>query len=145
MKKYKFFETYGKNIVGSSKGYFNILQDLPAEFSLNEIKATNFLSASKLKRLEKARDGTIIEICKLAGWSSKTGTAIYLAIKCLGESQLNIDGMRTEKSIIENRLKVINDEINKLAASLVTEKDLLQKRLKELNEYIKRFNSGENS
>jgi len=144
MKKYKFFELDGsRNIVGSSRGHFTVFTSLPPEFSFEQLLATNtLLSKSLLKRIERARVGTIIEITKLAGWSSATYTPIYLGIKCIGEDKLYIEDIRSNKAKIETRLEQIEIEIDAAAHNLVIEKFNLKNQLKEIKEEIKRFDRG---
>jgi len=146
MKKYKFFETDGnRRIVNPSRGYFTSTKGLPEEFTLDQLimAAPGLLSKSKEKRIRSAKKDTLIDITRLAGWSSQTGTPIYLSIKCLGDAPLAIDDVRKQKEKLENRLKEIDAEIYKLAQSLVVEKSNLQKQLKEIKEDIKRFDRGE--
>lgn len=140
MKKYKFFETdSNRNIVSSSRGYFTYLTHLPSEFTLDDLKKTNVFSDSKIQRLEKARSGTIIVMTSLGGG----GDPRWLSIKCLGESPLAIDDVRTLKEKLEKRLKEIDDEIYKIAQSLIVEKRNLQKQLVDLKNQIRSFDRGD--
>lgn len=144
MKRYKFFITDGSKRITES-GAYRVTKDLPAEFTLEQLQKTSphLVTASKTKRLEKAKVGTLIVIHKVYGWSSVTGTAGYLAIKCIGEGTLAIDAKREEQLKIETRLKEIDAEIYKIANSLVVEKNNLQHQLRYLKEEIKKFDRGE--
>lgn len=133
MKKYKFFETTSDRIIGSSRGYFDYItkHNFPEEFTFEDVKQAGFLSISLLKRIEKARVGTIIKITSLGRNSN---------LSILVVDSVDVDKIRQEIFETKSRIENIDKEIDKVFHDLIVEKKSLNKNLEKLNKKVKYFN-----
>lgn len=143
MKKFKFFICdYKGEIICASNG-FDVSRKLPPEFTVKDILNEPALGKNVKKRAPGMREGTMIQVCQLCGWSSSSGGAEYLFIKCIGDSS-KIDQLRDQFDKVSLEIDELNKKIAKLAGPLMDELKQLDKVKKSLKEQIKNFDkSGE--
>lgn len=143
MKKFKFFvgDSSGR-LIAASNGYFDNIRHLPSEFTEADIQKENFFGKTIKKRAPKMRDGTVIKVCNLCGWSGRSGGAEYLYIKCIdGDSLSKIDALRAHYADVTSQIDNANAEIYKLAKDLIDEVKGLEKTRKLLQKQISSFDS----
>lgn len=139
MKKFKFFICdYKGNIIASSNGYFDSFRKLPPEFTVQDILNEPYFGKTVKKRAPTMREGTMLQVHRLCGWSSRSGGAEYLYIKCIGDSS-KIEQLRDQLGKVSSEIDDINKEIAKLAGSLMDELKSLEKIKKSLKDQIKGF------
>ncbi len=144
MKKFKFFVCdYSGNIIASSNGYFDSFRKLPPEFSAQDVLNEPSFNKTVKKRISNMREGSMVRVSRLCGWSSRSGGAEYLYIKCIGDSS-KIELLREQLNKVSAEIDDINKEIAKLAGPLMDELKDREKIKKSLKEQIKNFDeSGE--
>lgn len=141
MKKFKFFICDDKgNILAPSNGYFDSFRELPSEFSVQDIINGPFNKTVK-RRASGMREGTMLQVARLCGWSSRSGGPEYLFIKCIGDSS-KIENLREELNKVSSEIDDINKEIAKLAGPLMDELKQLDKIKKSLKNQIKKFDES---
>lgn len=144
MKKYKFFICdYNGKIITASNGYYDTFRKLPPEFTAQDVLNEPSFNKTVKKRVPHMREGTMLQVSRLCGWSSRSGGAEYLYIRCIGDSS-KIENLRNQLGKVSAEIDAINKEIAKLAGPLMDELKALDKFKKDLKEQIRDFEeSGE--
>lgn len=144
MKKFKFFVCdYNGKIIAASNGYYDVFRKLPNEFTAQDILNEPAFNKTVKKRAPYMREGSMVRVSRLCGWSSRSGGAEYLYIKCLGECS-KIEHLREQFEKVSSEIDDINKQIAKLAGPLMDELKNCEKIRKSLKEQIKNFDeSGE--
>lgn len=138
MRRFKFFigDVSGKFLYPSN-GYFTCIRHLPSEFTETDIQNESFFTPNIKKRSLKMRGGTILKISKLCKWSSESGGAEFLYIKCIDGSNLSkLDALKVNYTIVSSQIDNINEELYKLAKDLIDELKGLEKTRKQLEKEI---------
>lgn len=141
MRKFKFFigDESGK-LLYSSNGYFNCIKHLPSEFTETDIQNESFFTSTVKKRSLKMKEGTILKIAKLCKWSSHSGGAEFLYLKCINSSDLSkLESLRISYTALSLQIDNVNAEIYKLAKDLIDELKVLEKNSKQLQKQISSF------
>lgn len=144
MKKFKFFIcTYDAKIISASNGYYDSFRKLPPEFTAQDILNEPYFNKTVKRRAPNMREGSMLKVSRLCGWSSRSGDAEYLYIRCIGDSS-KIENLRNQLGKVSSEIDAINKEIAKLAGPLMDELKALDKFKKDLKEQIRDFEeSGE--
>jgi hypothetical protein len=139
MKKFKFFVCdYKGNIIASSNGYYDSFRKLPPEFSVQDVLNEPYFNKTVKKRVPNMREGSMVRVSRLCGWSSRSGGPEYLYIKCVGDA-FKIETLREQLNKVSAEIDSINKEIAKLAGPLMDELKDREKVKKSLKEQIKDF------
>lgn len=141
MRKFKFFigDESGK-LLYSSNGYFDCFKHLPSEFTEIDIQNESFFTSTVKKRSLKMKEGTILKITNLCKWSSRTGGAEFLYLKCINNSDLSkLESLRISYAALSSQIDNVNAEIYKLAKDLIDELKVLEKTSKQLQKQISSF------
>ena len=144
MKKFKFFLcTYDAKIIAASNGHYDSFRKLPPEFTAQDILNEPYFNKTIKGRAPRMREGSMLRVSRICGWSSRSGGAEYLYIRCIGDSS-KIENLRNQLGKVSAEIEDINKKIAKLAGSLVDDLKMLDKIRKDLKEQIRDFEeSGE--
>lgn len=142
-KKYKFYiaeESASCRILRESNGYFDYYRSMPAEFTLSDVMNNDNFSDSQKKRIASLKPSSIFSLTKLCKWSSASGCAEYLVIKCLiPEDNTNIYDLKQQISQLETQSSEMQSEIDAKVGDLIKSKRKIDTTLKKLKDKLSKI------